>query len=271
MCGLTLRLSLERCGNCVFQLTSDDLTFPAASCNFSRSKQKVRNLFGLGLVEEGDRHAMKTSCLLSFALVALGTCAAWAGSICPAGTGALHIPYSPDAAATGCNVVSTINADRSATVTVTDPNPYEYSEDFLIGVVNNSSSSVSSITLSGTGIFDLDSDGICTFTFVGSGYCTPSQVAGTDPQDYYGPNTTFAITGVNSGTVNFTTPIAAGGSAYFSLDGLPSASLVVNVATPGAPAATGAPALSVWAMLVLASMLAGFALWDMRYELPRQE
>jgi hypothetical protein len=168
-------------------------------------------------------------------------------------------------------VVITINADRSATVAVTDPTPYEFSEDVLVGVVNNSSSSVPGITLSGTGIFDLDSDGICTFTFVGSGYCTASQVAGTGPQDYYGPNTTFAITSVNSGTVNFTTPIAAGGSAYFSLDGLPSATLVVDVAPSGAPAAAGAPALSGWAMLVLAGMLAGFALWAIRARQPRQE
>jgi hypothetical protein len=213
---------------------------------------------------------MTTTCL-SFALVALGTCAAWAGSICPARSGAHPIPYGPDAAATGCNVVITIHADRSATVTVTDPTPYEYSEDVLVGVVNNSSSGVPSITLSGTGIFDLDSDGICTFTFVGSGYCTPSQVAGTDPQDYYGPNTTYAISSVNTGTVNFTTPIAAGGSAYFSLDGLPSASLVVDVVPPGAPAATGAPTLSIWAMLVLASMLVGFALWSIRDARPKQE
>jgi hypothetical protein len=213
---------------------------------------------------------MKTICL-SFALVALRVSAAWAGSICPAGSGALPIPYSPDAAATGCNAVITIHADRSATVTVTDPNPYEFSEDFLIGVVNNSSSSVPGITLSGTGIFALDSDGICTFTFVGSGYCTPSRVAGTDPQDYYGPNTTFAITSVNNGTVNFTTPIAAGGSAYFSLDGLPSASRVADPATPGTPAAAGTPALSVWAMLALASMLVGFALWAIRTGRLRQE
>jgi hypothetical protein len=213
---------------------------------------------------------MKSTCS-SLALVALGTFTAWAGSICPARSGVLPIPYSPDAAATGCNVVITINADRSVTVTVTDPTPYEFSEDVLVGVVNNSSSSVPGITLSGAGIFALDGDGICTFTFVGSGYCTPSQVAGTDPQDYYGPNTTFAITSVNTGTVNFTTPIAVGGSTYFSLDGLPSASLVVDVATFRAPAAVGAPALSVWAMLVLASMLMGFALWALRAGRLRQE
>jgi hypothetical protein len=110
---------------------------------------------------------MKTTCL-SFALVALGTSTAWAGSICPARSGAHPIPYGPDAAATGCNVVITINADRSATVTVTDPTPYEFSEDVLVGVLNNSSSSVPSIALSGSGIFDLESDGICTFTFAGS-------------------------------------------------------------------------------------------------------
>jgi hypothetical protein len=167
-------------------------------------------------------------------------------------------------------VVITINADRSATVTVTDPTPYEYSEDVLVGVLNNSSLSVPSITLSGSGIFDLESDGICTFTFVGSSYCTADQIAGTDPGDYYGPNTTYAITSVNTGIVSFTTPIAAGGSTYFSLEGLPSASLVVDVTKAGTPAAMGAPALSVWAMLVLASMLGGFALWAIRAR-PRQE
>jgi hypothetical protein len=71
--------------------------------------------------------------------------------------------------------------------------------------------------------------------------------------------------------VNFTTPIAAGGSAYFSLDGLPSASLVVTVAPPGTPAAMGTPALSVGAMLVLASMLVGVALWAIRANCQRQE
>src|ERR1039457_48214 len=126
---------------------------------------------------------MKTS-FLSFALMALGTCTAWAGSICPAAGGANPFPHAPDAAATGCNVVITINADRSTTVTITDATAYENSEDVIIGVKNNSSSSVPSIGLTGSGVFGLEGDGICIYTFVGSGYCSAAAMAGTDPQDY---------------------------------------------------------------------------------------
>jgi hypothetical protein len=207
---------------------------------------------------------MKTT-FLSLALMALGASTAAAGSICPAGNGANPFPHSPDVAGTGCNVVITINADRTTTVTITDATPYENSEDVLIGVKNNSSSSVPSFSLTGSGIFGLEGDGICIYTFVGSGYCTAGQRAGTDPGDYYGPNTTFVITNPSSGTVNFTTPIPAGGTDYFSLEGVPSASLAVVVApSSGTPAAVGTPALSFWAILLLASMLVGYSLWAMR-------
>src|ERR1039457_4496202 len=113
---------------------------------------------------------------LSFFLMALGTCTAWAGSICPAGNGANPFTHSPDAAATGCNVVITINADRTTTVTITDATAYENSEDVLVGVKNNSSSSLPSFSLTGSGIFGLEGDGICIYTFVGSSYCTASQI-----------------------------------------------------------------------------------------------
>jgi hypothetical protein len=212
--------------------------------------------------------------VLTFALMALGTCTVWAGSICPASSGGANpFPHNPDAAATGCNVVITINADRSTTVTVADATPYENSDDVLIGVKNNSSSSVPNIGLTGSNIFGLEGDGICTFTFVGSTYCTAGQTAGTDPGDYYGPNTTYVITNANSGTVNFTSPIAAGGSAYFSLEGVPTANLAVVVApsTGTTTAAAGAPAMSVGAMLVLASMLIGFSMWTMRQQRQKQD
>jgi hypothetical protein len=205
---------------------------------------------------------------LSLALLTLGT-AAWAGSICPAGSGANPFPHSPDAAATGCNVVITINADRSTTVTLNDAQPYESSEDVMVGVKNNSSSNVPNISLTGSNIFGLEGDGICTYTFVGSTYCSASQLAGTDPGDYYGPNTTFAISNSNTGTVNFTTPLAPGASAYFSLEGVPSSSLSVVVAPSTTPSATAVPTLSGWALLALAGMLVAFSLWAVRK--PRQQ
>jgi hypothetical protein len=231
----------------------------------------VYNPARLERLREKEHYEMKTT-FLRFALLALGACTASAGSICPAGSGANPFPHSPDVAGTGCNVVITINANRTTTVTITDPTPYEISEDVLVGVRNNSSSSVPSFSLTGSGIFGLEGDGICTFTFVGSSYCTASQHAGTDPGDYYGPNTTFAITNSNTGTVNFTTPIPAGGSDYFSLEGVPSINLAVTVApSTGTPAAAGAPALSFWAILLLASMLMGYSLWAMKKQRRHQE
>jgi hypothetical protein len=203
-------------------------------------------------------------------VLALGTCVGWAGTVCPQGNGANPFPHSPDAGATGCNVVITINANGTTSVVVKDATPYENSEDVLVGVVNNSASAVPSINLSGSGIFGLEGDGICIYTFVGSSYCTPSQVAGTDPGDYYGPNTTFTITDANTGRVNFTTPLATGGSTYFSLEGVPSANLIITVGppvtTPPPVVVAGAPALSFWAILMLASMLAGYAIWTLRRE-----
>jgi hypothetical protein len=116
-----------------------------------------------------------------------------------------------------------------------DPNPYEASEDALIGVRNNSASPVSTLTLSGAGIFGLEGDGICTFTFTGSGYCAANGAsAGVDPFDYYGPTTTYTniTNSFSTGTVNFNPAILPGGTTYFSLEGLPTASLGGTVGTP---------------------------------------
>jgi len=45
----------------------------------------------------------------------------------------------------------------------------------LVGVVNNSASTVSSLALTGSDIFGFDGDGICTFTFVGSAIALPAR------------------------------------------------------------------------------------------------
>jgi hypothetical protein len=173
--------------------------------------------------------------LLTFALL-LCAGAAFAGSICPAGAPPNPFPHTPDGAATGCNVVITIAANNSASTVVRDATAYENSEDVLIGVQNNSSAPISSLTLTGTGIFGFESDGICIYTFVGSSYCNASQIAGTDPQDYQGPTSTFATSSPNSGTVLFNPPIPPGGSSYFSLEGVPTANLQIVIGPPAVPA-----------------------------------
>jgi len=202
---------------------------------------------------------------LALALVLLGSCAVWAGSICPAGSGASPFVHSPDPSATGCNVVITVNANNSVTITIPDSSPYDGSEDTLIGVVNNSSGALTSLSLSGSDIFGFDGDGICTFTFVGSTYCNASQRSGTDPGDYQGPLNTFTVTNANTGSVNFNPAVAAnGGTTYFSLEGTPTASLTATPTT-GPSTSASAPALSPWGMAMLTVLLLGLSVRMLKY------
>ncbi len=218
--------------------------------------------------------------LATFALTLTWTCTVWAGSICPAGNGgATGFAHNPDSSATGCNVVITINADRSTSVVLKDAAPYDLSsngDDMLIGVVNNSSSTVPSITLSGSSIFGLENDGICNYSFVGNTYCLTNAPGGTsstgtlgsgnngvDPYDYYGPMTTFTIANSGSGTVNFSPVLTPGASTYFSLEGSPSTSLAITVA-PGISGPVGTPSLSVWAGILLGTLLMGYSLTILR-------
>jgi hypothetical protein len=114
----------------------------------------------------------------------------------------------------------------SFTVTATgNGNPYDGVEDTLVGVQNSSGANLTSITLSSPdttfgGLFNFDGDGPCTFS---TSDCFGVASAGVDPGDYQGPNNTFSgISGDHtSGTVNFTTPIVAGGSTWFALEGTP--------------------------------------------------
>ncbi|MDQ6734664.1 MAG: hypothetical protein M3Z35_11235, partial [Nitrospirota bacterium] len=63
---------------------------------------------------------------------------------------------------TNCDVIFTINGDNTVTVTTPSALPYERNEDQLIGIVNNSASSISSLTVSGSSdLFGFDNDGVC--------------------------------------------------------------------------------------------------------------
>jgi hypothetical protein len=196
--------------------------------------------------------------LLTFATV--GSALAVAGSICPAGNGANPFGHNPDNAATGCNVVITIAANGTASTVVKDSTPYENSEDVLVGVVNNSATPLASLSVgggTGSDIFGFDGDGICTFTFVGSTYCSGTFFQ-NDPGDYGGPTTSSFtnITTGDSGTVNFSPAVAAsGGTTYFSLEGIPAA----FTATPTTPPTTPAPP----ALLLLLTGLAALGMWQL--------
>jgi PEP-CTERM motif len=104
---------------------------------------------------------------------------------------------------------------------------YEGDDDVLVGVWNTTDTSISAITLHGVGIFALDGDGISIFYTAADGLLgTPTGVFG-----YEGPNDTFQIFDQNDGAVVFNTPLAPGGTEYFSLE-YPNASGTV-VLPPG--------------------------------------
>jgi hypothetical protein len=92
--------------------------------------------------------------------------------------------------------------------------PYDGIEDSYVGVVNNSGSPISLITVSSNlCITCFDGDGIDT-------YGAPSN--SSDTTGYGGPNAFFSNMHFTGGLyyvdVNFITPIAHGGTDYFSLE-----------------------------------------------------
>lgn len=112
--------------------------------------------------------------------------------------------------ASGCNLILTINSNGTISSALGDPMPYDGIEDQLVGVINNFTSSVSSLTLTGSYIFGFDGDG------AGESYYSPSGPFG--PTGYEGPGTSFTIVDYDNGTVNFTNGLAPGGTAWFSLE-----------------------------------------------------
>lgn len=125
----------------------------------------------------------------------------------------------------GCNTLITLNANGTVTVTIPNGNPYDGSEDNYVGVVNNSSSAVSSLSLSGSNIFGFDGDGIDGYGIAGNA---------SDNSGYGGSNAWFTITDANNGIVNFLTSIGAnGGTGAFSLEEAPSVNGFTGVTVGG--------------------------------------
>jgi len=144
---------------------------------------------------------------------------------------------------TGCAIVISLSSPTAGTVTATGTGTYDGSDDVTIGVTNNSKSAISSLTLTSatSGAFGFDGDGIQRYTAlngvtIGTGGAT----------GYEGPDNTFNLAGVVGGNgtliVNFNSPLAAGASDYFSLEGDPSigSGIVVGSAPePGSIALLG--------------------------------
>jgi hypothetical protein len=129
----------------------------------------------------------------------------------------------------GCSQLIVVNHDGSVVVQVDPAAPqsgYDGVEDTLIGLQNNSSRSIASINLASPSatIFAFDNDGLCDPPdWPSAPAVTPANCPGTQgfgPTGYEGPNNTFTNISTNSltGTVNFTSPVPPGGSAYWGLE-----------------------------------------------------
>jgi hypothetical protein len=156
-------------------------------------------------------------------------------------TGAVATPTPPftECPAVGYNTSCSllINVTASGTTVLQDtgattsddpvPGTYDGADDTLIGILNNSSTPLSQISLSSTteDIMGFDGDGICenpndTSGLPGLPASDCADVNTVDTTGYGGPNSYFTNISADdmSGTVNFITPIAPGASTYFSLE-----------------------------------------------------
>jgi hypothetical protein len=215
---------------------------------------------------------MKTLLLPSAMLLALAANTMFAGSVCPApyagnsdGEG-VSPGYIADTQIsgtqasgtvlnnTGCNDLITFNSNGSINTTFPNANGFYDSggDDNIVGIINNTSSAITSIVLSSTvqDIFGFDGDGPCatsagTFTTTSPGYsfvggenpCVNSieSPSGNTENNYGGPYVTYTgISGSDeSGTVNFGNGgIAAGGNTWFGLEGTVDVNLQVGPGTP---------------------------------------
>ena len=148
-------------------------------------------------------------------MVLLSSAITWAGSANP--------PCPQIGNANGCDVTITLNANGTSTINVTGQPPYDGVEDQLVGITNNSTSTISSVSLSGSNIFGFDGDGAgepgsgCNGSGGSLTYsCFPGGPFGAS--GYEGPNTSFTVMDASDGNVNFTGGLPVGGTAWFSLE-----------------------------------------------------
>jgi hypothetical protein len=166
--------------------------------------------------------------------------------------------------ADGCDAIITLNSNGTASISITGQPAYDNVEDQLVGVINNSGSSISAITLTGSDIFGFDGDGafapaqIVRWVHQVPFGC-PFNIRG-DPGDYSGPLTTFSITDASNGTVNFSGGLANGATAYFSLEEPPATGgFQVTGVTPGNGGPAPGPAPEPSSLMLLGSGVIGMA------------
>ena len=147
------------------------------------------------------------------------------------GGGGVSTTYSGDVTAhgatvadIGCNVLITFGPGGA--ISTSNPNgasSYDVGDDDnLVGIINNSGATITSITLTATGgPFGFDGDGVCTGPTGGWTTASGAACSSTDSTGYGTGSETFSgISGNDdTGTITFAGGIADGSTAFFSLEG----------------------------------------------------
>jgi hypothetical protein len=127
-----------------------------------------------------------------------------------------------------------ITVAKNGSVATTDPAGkanYDSSDDALVGIINNSSTLITAVHLTGgtpgigNGIFGFDGDGGCDtarFTWVGAGACPVTTGNSNYADSAHGNFAGVTFKNINAnftaGDVYFSTPLGQGGQAEWTLE-----------------------------------------------------
>jgi adhesin/invasin len=135
----------------------------------------------------------------------------------------------------GCGILIVVTNTGINVLEDPDVGPFDGSEDTLVGVQNDSSATVTQVTLSGgvVNIFGFEGDGLCAFT----------ACEWLHPTTYEGPTTSFANINADAtvGDVLFNPGLAPGQSTYLSLEEKLTAATIQAITFDLSPATASNP------------------------------